>query len=188
MEQEVRDRLIGRATELFSARGFHLVSVDDIIGASEELRRAVHDDFPRKEDLVRAVLAKRSDDILGGIAQRLGEIHDPVDKIKGVFDWHGDWFRTRGFDGCLFERALSEFGLDAQGISDVVIRYKATLKRQMVDMLRTLIPQTHAVRLAIVYAMLLHGASIAAQADGDPEVAQDAWRSAKVLLDEARRQ
>lgn len=187
MEQESRDRLINRATELFSERGFHLVEVEEIIGASDELRLAMHRHFPRKEDLVRAVLEKRSDYILGGIGQRLKEIPDPIGKIKGVFDWHGDWFRTPGFAGCLFERALSEFGVETKGISDVAIRYKDTLKKQMVDMLRALIPQAHAVRLAVVYAMLLHGASTAAHAHGDPEVARHAWQSAKVLLDEARR-
>ena len=186
MEQESRDRLIDRATELFSERGFHLIGVDEVIGASDELRFAMHRHFPRKEDLVHAVLEKRCDYILGGIGQRQKEIPDPVGKIKGVFDWHGEWFRAPGFAGCLLERALSEFGAEAKDISDVAIRFKDTLKKQMVDILRTLLPHTHAVRLAVVYAMLLHGASTAAHAHGDPEVARRAWQSAKVLLDEAR--
>lgn len=187
MEQESRDRLIGRATELFSERGFYLVGVEEIIGASDELRIAMHRHFPRKEDLVRAVLEKRSDDILASIAQRLQEIPDPAEKIKGIFDWYGEWFRTPGFAGCLFERALSEFGVEAKGISDVAIRYRHTLEKQMADMLRTLIPAENAVRLATTYTMLLHGASTAAHAHGDPEAAHHAWLSAKVLLDEASR-
>ncbi|MBB4225920.1 AcrR family transcriptional regulator [Variovorax guangxiensis] len=187
MEQESRERLVGKATRLFSERGFHLVSVEEIVGGSDELRIAMHRHFPRKEDLVQAVLEQRSDDILDSIARRLEEIPDPAGKIKGVFDWHDDWFRTPGFAGCLFERALSEFGVHTKGISDVALRYRSTLKRQMAEMLRMLIPQAHAVRLALTYAMLLHGAGAAAQAHGNPEeLVHDAWQAAKLLLDKTR--
>lgn len=187
MEQDSRNRLIGKATELFSERGFHLVSVEQIVDASDELRGAMARHFPRKEDLVHAVLEKRYDDILDSIARRQKTIPDPVGKIKGIFDWYGDWFRTPEFSGCLFERALSEFGVEAKGISDVAIRYKRTLKNQMADVLRTLLPQVHAIRLAVTYAMLLDGATTAARADGNPEAARHAWQSAEALLNEARR-
>lgn len=187
MKQESRNRLVRKATERFSERGFHAVSVEQIVGASDDLRGAMQRHFPTKEDLVHAVLVQRHDDILASIAQRLKAAPDPVSKLKAIFDWYGDWFRTPEFSGCLFERALSEFGVDAAGISDVSIRYRSTLQDQMADLLRTLIPHARATRLAATYMMLLHGATTAARAHGTPEVAHHAWQSAQALLNEAKR-
>lgn len=187
MEQESRNRLIRRATQLFSERGFHVVSIGQIVGASDDLRSAMQRNFRSKEELVQAVLEQRYDDILGSIAQRLKAVPNPVSKLEAIFGWYGDWFRTPEFSGCLFERALSEFGVDAAGISDVSIRYRSTLQNQMADLLRALIPHARATRLAATYMMLLHGATTAARAHGAPEVAHHAWQSAHALLNEAKR-
>lgn len=187
MEQETRNQILNKATELFSKQGFHVVSVDQVIEGTGVSLPALYGYFPNKDELVRAVLKKRYTDILVSIEQTLKSIPDPVGKIKGIFDWYGAWFRTPEFCGCLFERALSEFGTDTAGISDVAIGYKRTLEGRMADILRTVLPHSRAEQLAETYAMFLDGAIAAARAYGDPEVANHAWQSAQALLDEARR-
>jgi len=187
MDQETRNQILTKATELFSKRGFHVVSVDQVIDASGVSLPALYGHFPHKDDLVRAVLKKRYTDILVSIEQALKPIPDSVGKIKGIFDWYGAWFRTPEFAGCLFERALSEFGTDAAGISDVAIGYKRTLQGRMADILRTLLPHRRAEQLAETYGLFLDGAIAAARAYGDPEVANHAWESAQALLEDAMR-
>lgn len=181
-----RQQLVDKATELFSAHGFHPVGVDRIIDESNVARMTMYRHFAGKNDLIGEVLGQRFTFIVDSIAQQLAPMEDADARIKGIFDWYGAWFRSPEFAGCLFERALAEFGTAYPGVSEVAIGYRAKLFGWFEELLLEIVPGKAAKQLAGVFVMLLDGATIDARAFNDPSAAERAWQAAELLLNQAK--
>ncbi|WP_175922841.1 TetR/AcrR family transcriptional regulator [Burkholderia latens] len=187
MRASKRQQVVDKATELFSRYGFHPVGVDWIIDDSGVARMTLYRHFASKEQLIREVLVQRYDLIVGSIAAQLEHVDDPVQRVKTIFDWYEAWFNTPEFAGCLFERALAEFGTAYAPISDVAIGYRRKMVEWIAELLEALVSPETAKRLAAVYMMLLDGATVDARAFNDSASAEHAWQAAKALLDQAMR-
>ncbi|KAB0636714.1 TetR/AcrR family transcriptional regulator [Burkholderia latens] len=187
MRASKRQQVVDKATELFSRYGFHPVGVDWIIDDSGVARMTLYRHFASKEQLIREVLVQRYDLIVGSIAAQLEHVDDPVQRVKTIFDWYEAWFNTPEFAGCLFERALAEFGTAYAPISDVAIGYRRKMVEWIAELLEALVSPETAKRLAAVYMMLLDGATVDARAFNDSASAGHAWQAAKALLDQAMR-
>ncbi|WP_322041230.1 TetR/AcrR family transcriptional regulator [Burkholderia diffusa] len=185
MRANKRQVVVDKATELFSRHGFHPVGVDWIIDDSGVARMTLYRHFPSKDELIREVLVQRYDLIIGSIETQLRDVHDPVERVKTIFDWYEAWFNTPEFAGCLFERALAEFGTAYAPISDVAIRYRRKMVEWIAELLAPLVLPETAQRLAGVYMMLLDGATVDARAFNDSASAGRAWQAAKALLEQA---
>ncbi|GLU31407.1 TetR/AcrR family transcriptional regulator [Trinickia caryophylli] len=186
MRESKRQQLVDKASELFSKYGFHPVGIDWIIDESKVARMTLYHHFSGKEDLIREVLEQRYTLIMDSIAENLAPMPDATARLKGIFDWYGTWFRTPEFSGCLFERALAEFGASAPRVTEVAIRYRADLLAMIEKLLDEIVPSAAAHRLAGVYVMLLSGATADARAVGDPRAASHAWHAAEGLLEQAK--
>ncbi|WP_431823805.1 TetR/AcrR family transcriptional regulator [Burkholderia sp. F1] len=184
MRASKRQLVVDKATELFSKHGFHPVGVDWIIDDSRVARMTLYRHFPSKDELIREVLVQRYDLIVGSIDAQLQHVVDPVERVKTIFDWYEAWFNTPAFAGCLFERALAEFGTEYAPISDVAIRYRRKMVEWIGELLADLVSPETAKRLAAVYMMLLDGATVEARAFNDSASARRAWQAAKSLLEQ----
>jgi len=186
MRASKRQQVVDKASELFSRHGFHPVGIDWIIAEADVARMTLYHHFAGKEDLIKEVLEQRYTFIMESLAAKLEPMPDAEARLKGIFDWYGTWFRTPEFAGCLFERALAEFGATCPKATDVAVRYRDDLLAIMEQLLSEIIPPSRARQLAGVYVMLLSGATADARAIGDPRAAARAWQAAKVLLDQAK--
>ncbi|KJK00256.1 TetR family transcriptional regulator [Burkholderiaceae bacterium 26] len=186
MRASKRQQVVDKAGELFSKHGFHPVGVDWIIDESGVARMTLYRHFAGKEDLIKEVLEQRYTFVMGSIAEKLSPMHDVTSRLKGIFEWYGAWFRTPEFAGCLFERALAEFGATCPKVTDVAVRYRDDLLAMMETLLKDVVPANTARQLAGVYVMLLSGATADARAIGDPSAASQAWHAAETLLNQAR--
>jgi AcrR family transcriptional regulator len=186
MRASKRQQVVDKAGELFSKHGFHPVGVDWIIDESGVARMTLYRHFAGKEDLIKEVLEQRYTFVMGSIAEKLSPMPDAPSRLKGIFDWYGTWFRTPEFAGCLFERALAEFGAACPKVTDVAVRYRDDLLAMMETLLKDVVPANTARQLAGVYVMLLSGATADARAIGDPSAASQAWQAAETLLNQAR--
>jgi AcrR family transcriptional regulator len=142
--------------------------------------------FTGKDALIKAVLQHRHKIIVGGLEEELAARESAETRLRGFFDWYGTWFASREFAGCLFERALAEFGTTNPEISTVAVRYRQTLREWLQRILSELVPRSQAVQLSGVLVMLLDGATIEARAFNDPSAAKRAWIAAEALLARAR--
>ncbi|MRS98448.1 TetR family transcriptional regulator [Ralstonia pickettii] len=174
-----------KAGELFSRHGFHPVGVDWIIDESGVARMTLYRHFAGKDDLIKEVLEQRYTYVMGSIAEKLSPMPDTIARLRGIFEWYGTWFRTPDFAGCLFERALAEFGATCPKVTDVAVRYRDDLLAMMETLLKDVVPANSARQLAGVYVMLLSGATADARAIGDPSSASRAWDAAHTLLNHA---
>ena len=185
MRASKRQIVVDKATELFSKHGFHPVGVDWIIDDSGVARMTLYRHFVSKDDLVREVLEQRYQYIVDSMEERLRPLTNPVQRVKAIFDWYGAWFETPEFAGCLFERALAEFGTEYPKVSEVAIRYRQKIARWIEELLKDIVPPHIAKQLGSVYMMLLDGATVDARAFNDPATASRAWGAAEVLLKQA---
>jgi AcrR family transcriptional regulator len=70
---------VGR--ELFSERGYAAVGTEEIVARAGVTRGALYHHFADKRDLFRAVHEELEDELVGGIAARIGGIDDPWELI-----------------------------------------------------------------------------------------------------------
>jgi AcrR family transcriptional regulator len=182
MRANKRQLVVDKATELFSKHGFQAVGVDWIIDDSGVARMTLYRHFSGKDDLIREVLLQRYALIIGSMETRLQTLESPEERVKAIFDWYGDWFDTPEFAGCLFERALAEFGPEYASISGVAIQYREKMNSWIAELLEEVIPAADARHLGNVFVMLLDGATVNARAANDLKPASQAWAAAEVLL------
>jgi len=186
MRASKRQQVVDKAGELFSLHGFHPVGIDRIIAEADVARMTLYHHFAGKDDLIKAVLEQRYTFIMESIAAKLGPMPHAAARLKGIFDWYGTWFSSPEFAGCLFERALAEFGATCPKVTDVAVRYRDDLLALMEQLLTEIVPRRRARQLAGVYVMLLSGATADARAIGDPRAAARAWQAAEMLLNESK--
>ena len=177
-----REQIIKVATDLFSRHGFHPVGVDRIVTESDVARMTLYNHFPGKDDLISSVLERRYQDIMSSLRSSVEPAASARDKLNAIFLWHEAWFSTPEFSGCLFERALAEFGTDDPKISAVAIQYKTTMTAWMRDMLAEIVPEQAAARISSILMILLDGATIDARAFRDPTIARRAWTAAEAVI------
>ncbi|MCA8256325.1 TetR/AcrR family transcriptional regulator [Burkholderia sp. AU31624] len=186
MRASKRQQVVDKAGELFSLHGFHPVGIDRIIAEADVARMTLYHHFAGKDDLIKAVLEQRYAFIMESIAAKLDPVPHAAARLKGIFDWYGTWFSSPAFAGCLFERALAEFGATCPKVTDVAVRYRDDLLALMEQLLAEIVPRRRARQLAGVYVMLLSGATADARAIGDSQAAARAWQAAEMLLNESR--
>ena len=182
MRASKKQLVIDKATELFSQFGFQGVGIDRIIEESDVARMTLYRHFDGKDALIRAVLEQRYNMIVDDITVRILQTDDPVKRVKTVFDWYEAWFATPEFAGCLFERALAEFGPDHPQISEIAIKYRRKMASWIEELLEVLIPKARAQLLSEVFVMLLDGATVEARASKSSGPAMRAWTAAEALL------
>jgi AcrR family transcriptional regulator len=178
-----KEQLIKVATDLFSRHGFHPVGIDRILAEAGVARMTLYNHFVGKDDLISAVLERRYEDILASLRAYVAPAASAREQLRAVFAWHEAWFGTPEFSGCLFERALAEFGTDYPEISAVAIRYKKNMTAWMGDMLKNDLPEHAATRISSILMILLDGATIDARAFRDPTIASRAWNAAEAIIE-----
>jgi len=183
MASEKRQALLEKATALFSEHGFQAVGVDRIIRDSGVVRMTLYRHFAGKDELIREVLLQRHRLIFQSIELKMRHIANPRERLKSIFTWYQSWFCTPEFAGCLFERALAEFGTKRPLISDTAVNFRNSITDLMVDILQETVPASSAKHLAHIFMMLLDGATIEARATNSSHSAAAAWASAEKLLE-----
>ncbi|HEY2401377.1 MAG TPA: TetR/AcrR family transcriptional regulator [Steroidobacteraceae bacterium] len=183
MHRDKRQILVDKATELFSEHGFQAVGVDWIIRDSDVARMTLYRHFAGKDELIREVLLQRHQYVFQSIARKMQPITDPKGRVKCIFDWYRSWFGSAEFAGCLFERALAEFGTKRPLISEAAVLFRNSMTDLMTGILQDLVPPAAAKHLGHVLMMLLDGATLEARATNAARSAAVAWVTAEKLID-----
>jgi AcrR family transcriptional regulator len=184
MYADKRQILVAKATALFSEHGFQAVGVDSIIRDSDVARMTLYRHFSSKDELIGEVLLQRHAHIFKSIEGEMQPITDPKKRLKCIFDWYQSWFCTADFAGCLFERALAEFGTKRSLISEPAVHFRNSMTDLMAGILQGIVSPSSAKKLAHVFMMLLDGATVEARATNDSQSAAVAWETAEKLLEQ----
>lgn len=105
-----KERTLKTAYDLFNAYGFNVIGIDRIIAESSVSKRSFYQYFPSKTDLMAACLNFREALRFSDLDKRVALIKDePKLDILAIFDSMYDWFAEEDFNGCAFNRGMSEF-------------------------------------------------------------------------------
>lgn len=107
--REKEEAILTAATRLFSEYGYHAVGVDTIVAESNVAKMTFYKYFKSKEDLIKKVLVRRDQDLRESMNAAIGRARTSMGRLKAIFDWYDDWFRSPDFHGCMFIKASDEF-------------------------------------------------------------------------------
>jgi len=83
-QRATRERLLTVAQTLFADRGYDRTTMDDIAAAADVSRATAFNYFPRKEELLLALVARRRAVIVDLLAREQPEAADVADRLRRV--------------------------------------------------------------------------------------------------------
>ncbi len=107
-----REQIVDKAYEAFTHRAVRAVDLEEVGERSGVDAETLASEFPDKDALVLAALARREELwTLGFVeleARRRGD--SPETRLLGIFDAFDEWFHRDDFEGCTFINVLLEMG------------------------------------------------------------------------------
>ncbi|GAA0492907.1 TetR/AcrR family transcriptional regulator [Paractinoplanes deccanensis] len=119
---EARDRLLGKASEVFYTQGIHAIGVDRLIAEAGITRATFYRHFPSKEDLVLAYLREADQTIRRHV--RAAAVGEPADAVRAVAASIAEDIRSKGFRGCAFLNAAAEYPNPGDPVNQAVIAHR----------------------------------------------------------------
>ena len=175
-----RARVLDAAARLFYDRSLAAVGMREIATASNASQLTIYRYFESKEGLAAAVARERSDRIHAWLLQSLAPLDPGPTRVLALFDLLTRWFAEQGFRGCavINYAADSRGGLSAHEVTrGHLARYRDLLERLLIE---AGVPEP--VPLARQLLLLIEGATVVTQIDGDGAAGADASRAAETLL------
>lgn len=181
--EEARERILDAAEELYYAKGYSAVGMDELRASAGVSLKRVYALFPSKDDIIAAVLNRKHDMWETMVRSAVADADDnPRARLLSVYDFLESWFTADDFRGCAFINAFGELGGTHPEVTLIVREHKASFQRHMSGLVAELgAPESLAAQLSI----LAEGAQSTAAIAGDPLVAEQARGAAEVLIDAA---
>jgi AcrR family transcriptional regulator len=147
----------------------------------------LYNHFSSKEDLIVAVIEKRSAEVLAGLGEAVATAgKSPERRLLAVFDWLKELFGSKDFNGCAFIRALSEFPEPNHPIHRAAWMHKQAVRKMLVGLAAEAGAKDPAA-VADALRLLIDGALVAAHATGSAKPAVVARQAAAEILKAARK-
>ncbi|HRE81546.1 MAG TPA: TetR/AcrR family transcriptional regulator [Opitutaceae bacterium] len=173
------------AWRLFYRDGYHAVGIDTVLAAAGVAKMTLYKHFKSKEDLIAAVLERRSEELIGAYERAITAAGGSATKrLLTLFDVLDAWFRQRDFNGCAFIKAVAEYPDPHAKPHLVSTAHKAAFLRRLTELAKEL-PARSPAALAQALMLLAEGAIVTAHVSGHKDAARVASVAAKVLISEA---
>ena len=88
-----RQEILAAALDLFSQKGYHNVSMQEIAGKAEFAIGTLYKFFQNKEDLYKTLVLERCDDFAAGLCRAMEQSEDEVEKLRHYVRFRSDRFR-----------------------------------------------------------------------------------------------
>lgn len=126
-----RQEMLAAALDLFSKKGYHNVSMQEIAEKAEFAIGTLYKFFQNKEDLYKALVLEKCDQFEEAITRAIEEPDDEVEKLRNYVRTRGERFRSNLPFIRLFlaERRGVSFNIKAGLDEDLRKRYHNFLKR-----------------------------------------------------------
>ena len=126
-----RQEMLAAALDLFSQKGYHNVSMQEIAEKSEFAIGTIYKFFQNKEDLYKTLVLERCDDFEDVFKRAMAQSDDEVEKLRHYVRFRGERFRSNLPFVRLFlaeSRGIS-FNLKVGVDNEVRQRYSNILKK-----------------------------------------------------------
>ncbi|MHA7221236.1 TetR/AcrR family transcriptional regulator [Arthrobacter sp. RHLT1-20] len=174
--------VLAAAGQLFYARGFTAVGMDELRSESGIPLKRLYRLFPSKEAIVEEVLFAWQRMWTAGVTAQVESTQVPRERLLAVYDFLAGWFTSDGFRGCAFINSFGEVGGASGTITDIVREHKRHFQTYLARLADEAgAPESLAPQLAILAEGAITTAAIAASA----EPARQARAAAEILIDVA---
>ena len=177
-----RDQLLETAWRLFYRDGYHATGIDRILADAGVAKMTLYKHFRSKEDLILAVLEKRSGLFQASFSRFLqAKRGTPEQQLLGVFDWLVKWIKSKEFRGCFFQKAMAEYQSLNDPIHQAALAHKAAFHAEIGRLVKEA-GLANPKKLSDQLALLVEGAIVSAHATGSPAAAMQARDAARSLI------
>lgn len=166
---QVRERILRTANDLFYKEGVHAVGIDRILREAKAAKASLYAHFRSKDELVAAYLDRRGTEwrnyVLAELEKRGGSAED---RLLSMFDLASAQTCSRGFRGCPFINAAGELS-DPDHPAHAVARKHREGAQQLI---RSLVEETatsDVEKLTQSIIVLYDGVLTSALVDGNRE-------------------
>ncbi len=119
-----RQDILAAALELFSQKGYHNVSMNEIAEKSEFAVGTLYNFFDNKEDIYQSIMIDISDQFLSDLSRSLAEGDDEVAKLR-------NYVRTKGRVFMQNASAVRLYHAEARGIKlNVKVGFEKDIRKQ----------------------------------------------------------
>ena len=185
-ESAVRNRILGVASRLFYDQGYNSTGINQIIAEADIARASLYHHFPSKTDLLKAYIQEADDQWFIGLEAFLEPIHDPREKLLGIFDYRMGRQQASNFGGCQFVKVSAEIPREEMELFEMVSHQKQRIQVYIKGLLLQLEPnQEHQLStdmLADTLFLLMEGATVTASIYKDPQALKNAKGIAEKLI------
>ncbi|MCU0599432.1 MAG: TetR/AcrR family transcriptional regulator [Desulfobacterales bacterium] len=94
-KERQRQEMMTAALNLFSEKGYHNVTMHEIAGKAEFAVGTIYKFFRNKEDLYKALILEKAQELKTTILEAVGESADEVDKLRNFVRAKGEIFRAQ---------------------------------------------------------------------------------------------
>jgi AcrR family transcriptional regulator len=177
-----RTELLKAAWRLFYRDGYHAVGIDTVLAEAGVAKMTLYKHFPSKEELIAAVLERRSKELEALFETAIADAgRSATKRLLAIFVMMGAWFRMKDFNGCAFIKAVAEYPDPKSKPHQVAAAHKTMLLTRLTALAEAL-PAKNPEALAQTLMFLGEGAIVTAHMYERPEAAEEAAEAAKVLI------
>jgi len=109
-KDEIRDKLVGLARDIFAKYGFHKTNINDIALAGGRGKSTLYYYFTSKEDIFKAVIESELVDLRENIIDEVNHAKDPQSKIKAYVLTRINFLsRYKNLYAAIREQSISRF-------------------------------------------------------------------------------
>jgi AcrR family transcriptional regulator len=181
------ERLLDTAAALFAREGIRAVGIDRLIAEADVARASLYQHFGSKDTLVVQYLQRADRNDRAGYQRAVRDLADhPRERIRAVFRLAGAAARRRGFRGCLYVNAVTEFPEQKHPVRLVVTAHREWLAGELTSALtQAVVPAPD--RLAARLQLLYDGALVGSKASHSIAPIEDAAALTEELIEAALR-
>ncbi|WP_336944553.1 TetR/AcrR family transcriptional regulator [Acinetobacter modestus] len=171
-----KEDIIKTALDLFNIYTYGSVGVDRIILESGVAKMTFYKYFPSKEKLIEACLERRNENIQAAIMETLAQEKedDYLGKIKAIYLWYLEWFKSEDFNGCMFQKATVEILKQYPSVTRPIEQYRQWLSQLSEELFKKVnVSEPHI--LASMFINILDGMTVYAKMSQDYPQIEQSW-------------
>ncbi|MFJ3496609.1 TetR/AcrR family transcriptional regulator [Streptomyces sp. NPDC086091] len=131
---QVRERVLEAACELFTRRGINSTGVDLVSEVAGVSKRSLYQRFPSKDHLIAAYLPRATDRFLEAVLPPAGDTTPPAGRLVAVFDTARRASADPDFRGCPVLNAAAELLDPEHPVRGVALGYKQRMEAYFTEL------------------------------------------------------
>lgn len=186
MATQMREYILGVASELFATRGINATSVDTIVAEAGVAKVTLYKYFKSKEQLILEYLRQYDDRLWKKLTERMtAKDSSPSEKLLTLVNAVMDWIADPEFKGFAFTNATVEFPLDENLVHQASVEFAQSL-RNTLGRIAAESGIKNADRIALQLSLVIEGAAITERISPGSGAVENAKEMARTLIEAAR--